>query len=304
MSHRSRILSLVAVSVLALTACGSDPQTEETTEVTTAAESATTSESTTEEVNADRKIGLNEPLAISCGGGSDEDCMTVTFTELNASASCPEASSLESRFVSLSIEWEMPEDADPDFTSPFRSSPWAAVTEDDRRTTVLSEVYCHGGYTESDLLAVSPGYSATGVAYLPVPDNTREIHFAVARDEFVILPLDLADAADTAEEPGAPEPHQPGDQAPVATAQPSAPVQAPIAPQPTPAPAPPPAEAPAAPSSPVLGFTGAPGADSVRELDKSIASCGDPSMHQTGTTFFTDGTSGWTQHCSDQMLGG
>lgn len=302
MLHRSRILSLVAVSVLALTACGSDPQTEETTETTTAAESAKASESTTEEVNADRKIGLNEPLAISCGGGSDEDCMTVTFTELDVSASCPEASSPESRFVSLSIEAEMPQDAAPDFTSPFRSSPWAAVTEDDRRTNLMSEAYCHGSPTESDLRAEFPGYSATGVAYLPVPENTREIHFAVARDEFVILPLDLAEAADTAEEPGAPAPEQPVEQAPVATAAPSAPAQAPLAPEP--APAPPPVEAPAAPSSPVQGFTGAPGVDPIRELDKTISSCGDPSMHQTGTTFFTDGTSGWTQQCSDQMLGG
>lgn len=54
-------------------------------------------------------------------------------------------------------------------------------------------------------------------------------------------------------------------------------------------------------SAPVIGYTGAPGVESPHELDKTISHCGDPSLHQTGTTFFTDGTSGWTQQCADQM---
>lgn len=29
--------------------------------------------------------------------------------------------------------------------------------------------------------------------------------------------------------------------------------------------------------------------------------CGDPSLHQPGTTFYFDGTTGWTQECSDLM---
>lgn len=69
---------------------------------------------------------------------------------------------------------------------------------------------------------------------------------------------------------------------------------------------------PAAPVSPVapatsapdqvIGFTGAPGVDSPRVLDKTIERCGDVALHQTGTTFFTDGTTGWTETCSQQML--
>ena len=55
-------------------------------------------------------------------------------------------------------------------------------------------------------------------------------------------------------------------------------------------------------SAPVMGFTGAPGIDSIRPLDKTISHCGDPMMYQTGTTFFTDGTTGWTETCSQQML--
>lgn len=52
---------------------------------------------------------------------------------------------------------------------------------------------------------------------------------------------------------------------------------------------------------PVVGFTEAPGHGSPTPMNKSISSCGDPAMHQPGTTFFTDGTSGWTQTCADQM---
>lgn len=59
--------------------------------------------------------------------------------------------------------------------------------------------------------------------------------------------------------------------------------------------------APAA--TPVRGFTGAPSASVIEELDKTISHCGDPSLHQTGTTFFTDGTTGWTENCSAEMLG-
>lgn len=33
----------------------------------------------------------------------------------------------------------------------------------------------------------------------------------------------------------------------------------------------------------------------------AIRECGDPALHQLGTSFFTDGTSGWTQQCADEM---
>ena len=57
----------------------------------------------------------------------------------------------------------------------------------------------------------------------------------------------------------------------------------------------------AEPAEPVIGFTEAPGNEAPHVMDKQIASCGDPSIHETGTTFFTDGTSGWTQQCASQM---
>lgn len=53
---------------------------------------------------------------------------------------------------------------------------------------------------------------------------------------------------------------------------------------------------------PVIGYTEAPGKEEPHVMEKQIASCGDPSIHETGTTFFTDGTSGWTQNCASQMM--
>ncbi|HHU66662.1 hypothetical protein [Corynebacterium sp.] len=85
------------------------------------------------------------------------------------------------------------------------------------------------------------------------------------------------------------------------TPNPTPPTPAPVfTPDPVPAPVPAPEPTTEAPA-PVIGFTGAPGVDTPRILDKTIASCGDPMMYETGTTFFTDGTSGWTQECANQM---
>lgn len=51
---------------------------------------------------------------------------------------------------------------------------------------------------------------------------------------------------------------------------------------------------------PVIGYTEAPGQVAPQPMEKTIASCGDATM-EIGTTFFTDGTSGWTQQCANQM---
>lgn len=50
------------------------------------------------------------------------------------------------------------------------------------------------------------------------------------------------------------------------------------------------------------GYTEAPGQAEPSEMIKTVASCGDPALHETGTTFFTDGSSGWTQQCASQMM--
>jgi len=51
----------------------------------------------------------------------------------------------------------------------------------------------------------------------------------------------------------------------------------------------------------VVGFIGAPGVNTPHCMDKQIDRCGTTPTNEFGTTFFTDGTSGWTQSCADQM---
>ena len=102
----------------------------------------------------------------------------------------------------------------------------------------------------------------------------------------------VSESARATAEPGS------GNAAPVPSAAPAP------APAPTAAPAPvAPTPTPAAPAAPVIGYTEAPGLTQPSAMNKTIQSCGDPTIHQTGTTFFTDGTSGWTQQCSAQMGG-
>jgi putative secreted protein len=52
----------------------------------------------------------------------------------------------------------------------------------------------------------------------------------------------------------------------------------------------------------VIGYTEAPDQKEPQVMEKQIASCGDPSIHETGTTFFTAGKSGWTANCAAQIM--
>lgn len=115
-------------------------------------------------------------------------CMTLTLTEVNPQAVCPE-SNHPGRFVSLSFDASMPTNADPDFTSPFGSFPWSAITADGRKTSIMPESYCNGGATHGDLRDEFPGYSASGTAYLPVPDNVVEVHFESDHEHLFSAPI-------------------------------------------------------------------------------------------------------------------
>ncbi|SEK19315.1 acyltransferase [Rhodococcus maanshanensis] len=51
-------------------------------------------------------------------------------------------------------------------------------------------------------------------------------------------------------------------------------------------------------AEPPVGFTGAPIGEPAPLVGKVIDHCMTGSMYQTGTTMFTDGTTGWTQQCA------
>ncbi|WP_245533809.1 hypothetical protein [Corynebacterium lubricantis] len=218
--------------------------------------------------------------------------MTIEIADIDPDAECKTYdNSAEGRFIALELEATMPENADPEFTSPFRRSPWRASTTEGEISAVDPEVACEGGETILNLLDEFPGYSATGTAFIAVQDNVDLIHFEVS--DKTDVRIEVKSEGETSQKV-APSSEMPAEPAP---AQP-APAETTVEEAPEPAPQPEPQ--PQAPE-PVVGFTEAPGQTDPYVMDKQVASCGDPSLHQTGTTFFTDGTSGWTQQCANQM---
>lgn len=51
----------------------------------------------------------------------------------------------------------------------------------------------------------------------------------------------------------------------------------------------------------LVGSYGQPQFQGTQCLDKTVSHCGDPASMESGTTFFTDGSSGWTQQCANVM---
>lgn len=154
---------------------------------------------------------------------------------------------------------------------------------------------------------VPQGYEQWGVTPAKMGEKVRGYGTFLITDDAQVLGIanskfDLKEIAAASEE-------STSSGAPSATASPAeAAEQAPAVELETPvheAPAEPPVQAPApAPqeADPVIGYTEAPGQVEPQVMEKQIASCGDPSIHQTGTTFFTDGTTGWTENCAAQMM--
>ena len=156
---------------------------------------------------------------------------------------------------------------------------------------------------------VPQGYEQWGITPAKMGEKVRSYGAFLITDDAQVLGIanskfDLKEIAPASEETTS-------SGAPSATASPvEADEQAPAVQQDTPvyeapaeaeAPVQAPARAPQE-AEPVIGYTEAPGQVEPQVMEKQIASCGDPSIHQTGTTFFTDGTTGWTENCAAQMM--
>lgn len=177
---------------------------------------------------------------------------------------------------------------------------WSALLNDGVNKSLATSDSCANEDTEPWGRPLKTGDTEIRTHYMDVPKDAIALRLTDSRNgarwEFD-LATELDKATSTADTPAEAE-------------QENAQVQQPAAaeplPQETPLPQPPVQETPVEeiPSAPpVRGFTGAPSVSEIEELDKTISHCGDPSIHQTGTTFFTDGSTGWTENCSAQMLG-
>lgn len=185
------------------------------------------------------------------------------------------------------------------------------VNKKDQTYSTIDSLYEIPGNPECNE-ELQPGFSdeMRWVYLIPKDSEITRFQFKEINDDFdgeySYIDLSKATAQTSAAQPS-PSVSEPTS----ATAEPGSNNAAPVpsaapTPAPTLAPAPEPAAqtpAPAAPVAPVIGYTEAPGIAQPTAMNKTIQSCGDPTIHQTGTTFFTDGTSGWTQQCSAQMGG-
>lgn len=116
-------------------------------------------------------------------------CMTLTLKSVDPAAPCSTEYAEPGRYVALTFEATMPENADPDFTSPFRSSPWSVATTEGQLTRTDEEVGCSLDNNHLDLMQEFPGYSATGTSWLPVPESATEILFESDREVLFTVPL-------------------------------------------------------------------------------------------------------------------
>lgn len=135
-------------------------------------------------------LSVGESVEVPCsmyrlGDGS---CMTIILTDIQSNAVCSSNYAEPGRYVALTFDASMPSNADSDFSSPFRSSPWSVVTSDRRVTQTRQDITC-GEASYLDLLAEFPGYSASGTAWLPVPDNATEVRFDVSHEHLFSIPL-------------------------------------------------------------------------------------------------------------------
>lgn len=136
-------------------------------------------------------LNVGDSIEIPCSMYSSDDgtCMTLTLTDADPNATCSGYGATPGRYVALTFDASMPADADPEFTSPFRSFPWSVVTADNRVTNADTDVACESSASILDLKAEFPGYSAIGTAWLPVPDNATEVLFDVSQETIFTVPL-------------------------------------------------------------------------------------------------------------------
>lgn len=301
---KRRLAPLILAVPLLLAGCGGGSE-EFTPESTPQSSSVTSSPATTESTTAE--LGdLTEGVEGQVGFRHGIDCATVDECSLNFtvesldvldqcddyvmthSGDRPEGTHLVKATVLV-------ETTDRGTDYPAGEFPvwadWSALTEDGANVPLDSSSWCYNNNSQQWKEQLRLGDTERRVHYMDVPDGTTKIRLTEtlngARWEFP------APNAETLQEPAAQHEVTPAPDSPAPAPQTQAhatPAAPPVSAQ----------QSPVAP--PVIGMTEAPGHAQPSAMNKTVQSCGDVTMHQPGTTFFTDGTSGWTQQCSDQMM--
>lgn len=251
-----------------------------------------------------KPLKVGEKFKVPCGYQQDDTCMEVeikNIAELGTadsatSSQCPELEyqplQPNEKIIYIDLHATMPENVGEDFSSPFRNQPWRAITKA-KRISQAPNLFCDVNQTHHDLADEFPGLSADGRFYLKVPESVALLQ---VKNHELIATIDVsapgqADGGQNNQSKkrsgAAPNPTTNATPAPVTTA--------PIEPATE-------TTAPAQPDNRPIGTTKAPGLEAPHPLEKTISSCAtDYTLYQRGTTFFTDGTSGWTEECAAAM---
>lgn len=287
--------ALVLTATVALSACG----TEDTTTPETSSLSTTTSPTTTTVATGPVEVNLGETITLVQDVNGPRE-VKLTIEDISVATQChhgrnnyTDTTEDGGFYIQMTGEMEAVETQ----RSYSLSEVWMTGTTEDGYAVQFSPAF-----SCEDPADVMEGYQSFDSPVIAGQKARAVMEFwATYIPETITLtePYEPNDFVWTVPGPPASE-NPPSEQPPASNAVvPSTPA----APVPSAVPAPPPA--PVAPGAPapdqVIGFTGAPGVDSPRVLDKTIERCGDVALHQTGTTFFTDGTTGWTETCSQQM---
>ena len=286
---------LLSLTVL-LTSC-SQP---ETPEVDTDSDKSTSSS----ETSAVKMGDLTEGVPGQVGFQHGIDCLDVddcsvffTVEELTQLPECDgyllEASPESTNLIKAIIRIATKDSEDKNFVPgdfPVWAD-WSALLSDDINKPLPSSDSCANEGTDPWGAPLKTGDTEIRTHYMDVPNEASALRLTDRRNG-ARWEFDLATELDKA--------------ASEADAQVQQPTTAEPLPEETPLPQPPVQETPIEQipaTPPVRGFTGAPSVSEIEELDKTISHCGDPSIHETGTTFFSDGSTRWTENCSAQMLG-
>lgn len=286
--NKAGFLAVTAALTLTLSGCSS-PSSDSPSDSSASAPSAETS---TQAEGADL-LSAGDSFDVPCPNGDESSCMNVEILEVSRADQCQEAEVGNGEsIVSLKLKASMEESTSEDFTSPFRGFPWKYSTPDKTIASVDNETTCNGDSSYLNLMDEFPGYTAEGSAFFVIPEEADVLHFKVNEDDSV--KIDISPSTSEGSEPStqkestqAPQENQ------APPAQPS-PTQNEVTVTAT--------ETSPDQPAPVIGFTEAPGAAEPTVMDKVVLRCGTAAEHmEPGTTFFTDGTSGWTAACAAQM---
>lgn len=126
-------------------------------------------------------LQAGDSLAVPCSDAAPHGgpCMVLTLVETAPSVICDNGTGDRTPHAVLSVIASMPDDADPDFPSPFRAGQWSVAPARDLlgefRSIEEPVTHCGGDDSYLHLAALGPGTWASGNVWLPMPEGPAHV---------------------------------------------------------------------------------------------------------------------------------